>query len=66
MEKSDIKNVFDVLKEGTSHYFKHFFKLTKYMAFPVLGQVLGIIVIIITTTILLTILPHLNNKYQWQ
>ena len=65
MEKSDIKNVFDVLKEGTSHYFKHFFKLTKYMAFPVLGQVLGIIVIIITTTILLTILPHLNNKYQF-
>lgn len=64
MLKSDIKNVFSVLKEGFSYYFKHFVVLSKYISFPVFGQFLGVVIIAITTTIYAKILPNLIEKYE--
>lgn len=64
VEKSDIKNVFDVFKDGIKYYFKHFPTLAKYMSFPVFGQILGLIIIAITTTIFNSILPNLITKYE--
>ena len=63
--KSDINNALEVFKDGVLYYFKHFPTFAKYMAFPVFGQILGLIVITITTAILMGILPSLVNKYQF-
>ena len=63
VEKSDINNVIEVFKDGVFYYFKNFITLSKYMAFPVFGQILGIIVIAITTKILMSITPTLVAKY---
>lgn len=62
---SDIKNSAEVFQDSIKYYFKHFLTLTKYMAFPVLGQFLGIIVISITTAIFISILPNLIEKYEF-
>lgn len=64
VEKSDIKNVFDVFKDGVKYYILHFPTLAKYMTFPVFGQILGLVIIAITTTIYNSILPSLIAKYQ--
>lgn len=46
MSKAKIQdNVLNILIEGFKVYFKHFGKFTQYMLFPVLGQVLGIVLI---------------------
>ena len=65
INQSEIKTVLSVFKDGIKYYFQHFGEFSKYMLFPVFGQLLGLGVIAITTIIYLTILPNLIAKYSF-
>lgn len=57
------KNALEIFVEGIGLYFSNFQKFLKYMFFPVLGQLLGLILIGITTWIYVENLPKLLTKY---
>ena len=64
MAKAKTENsVFDVLIEGVKLYFMNFLKFTQYMAFPVLGQVLGLGLIFGLANLYTSNLPSLIEKY---
>ncbi len=64
-DTSDIKNAITVFQDGIKYYFKHFASWGKYMAFPVFGQILGLVVIFILAGIYTLILPALAAKHEF-
>ncbi len=57
------KNALKVFTEGIGLYFSNFSKFIKYMAFPVFGQIAGLIVICFTTSIYTSKLPVLLERF---
>ena len=55
---------FGILAEAVGLYFSNFDKFIKYMTFPVLGQILGLIIIFGTVNIYTKNLPFLLGKYE--
>ena len=63
MSKKEVK-VFDILSEGFGLYFRNIKKFLYYMSFPVLGQVLGLLLIFGLTFIYTINLPKLISNYK--
>lgn len=63
MSKKEIR-VFDVVNEGFLMYFKNIKKFLVYMTFPVLGQLLGIVLIFSMTFFYTMKLPYLVSNYK--
>ena len=57
------KTLFGIYTEAIGLYFSNFKQFTKYMTFPVLGQVLGMIIILACTFVYSKNLPNLIEKY---
>ena len=57
------KTILDVFFESLKIYFKNFKIFLKYMTFPVLGQVLGIVISILGTFIYVKNLPQLIERF---
>lgn len=57
------KNVFGIFTESVGLYFSNFRNFMKYMTFPVLGQGLGLIIILVCAHIFSENLPNLLSKY---
>lgn len=57
------KTIFNIFTEAVGLYFSNFKQFFKYMSFPVLGQILGLIIIFFTTYIYTQNLPKLLEKY---
>ena len=64
MSKKEVK-VFDILSEGFGLYFRNIKKFLYYMSFPVLGQVLGLLLIFGLTFIYTINLPKLISNYKF-
>lgn len=65
MAKVKIENkIFSILVEGIRIYALNFWQFTRYMLFPVLGQVLGIGLIIALASLYTDKLPELMAKYE--
>lgn len=63
MAKKDFTflNIFQIFVEGIKLYLFNFEKFTKYMAFPVLGQVVGIGIIFTATYLFTLLVPELTT-----
>ncbi|MFI3300542.1 MAG: hypothetical protein R3Y28_03890 [Candidatus Gastranaerophilales bacterium] len=59
------KSVLGVLVDGFSIYFKNFSKFFKYMSFPVLGQILGLVLVFVPSLFYSFKLPELIIKYDF-
>ncbi len=59
------KTPLGIFTEAIGLYFSNFKQFVKYMAFPVLGQVLGLIIILACTLIYSKNLPFLIKKYSF-
>ena len=57
------KKTFSIFTEAIGLYFSNLDKFLKYMTFPVLGQIAGLVVIFFTTYIYTQNLPKLIEKY---
>jgi len=57
------KNVLSIFTESVGLYFSNFNKFLKYMTFPVLGQISGLIIIFATTYFYTINMPKLIDKY---
>ena len=55
---------FGILAEAVGLYFSNFNKFVKYMTFPVLGQVLGLVIVFATVNVYTKNLPILLQKYE--
>lgn len=65
MAKAKIKDsVWSILAQGFKLYFSNFKEFTKYMAFPVLGQVFGIILTCTMAYVYTENLPYLVMKFE--
>lgn len=66
MAKSKSGNsLINVLIEAIKIYGLHFFQFTKYMLFPVFGQVFGIALILLLSSVYVAKLPELMSKYEF-
>ena len=52
-----------IFAESTGLYFSNFDKFTKYMTFPVLGQIAGLVLVFFTTYVYTLNMPKLIDKY---
>ena len=59
----DNKTIFGILTEAVGLYFSNIDKFFKYMTFPVLGQIAGLIIVFLTTYFYTINLPKLIDKY---
>ena len=59
----DKKTVFGLFTEAIGLYFSNITKFLKYMTFPVLGQIAGLILVFITTYFYSINMPNLIDKY---
>lgn len=57
------KNALEIFTEGIGLYFSNFGKFMKYMSFPVLGQIAGLLIICATTWVYTSKLPALLEKF---
>ena len=57
------KTSFNILTESVGLYFSNFDKFFKYMTFPVLGQIAGLILVFLTTYLYTINMPKLIDKY---
>ena len=57
------KGIFGILTESIGLYFSNFDKFFKYMSFPVLGQIAGLVLIFLTTYFYSVNMPKLIDKY---
>ena len=57
------KSVFGIFTEAIGLYFSNFDKFLKYMTFPVLGQILGLILVFVIMYFYSKTMPELINKY---
>ena len=57
------KTIFNIFTEAVGLYFSNFKQFFKYMSFPVLGQILGLGIILFTTFIYTQNLPKLIERY---
>ena len=57
------KTPFGIFTESIGLYFSNFGQFVKYMSFPVLGQVIGLVIIFACTGIYTANLPELMEKY---
>lgn len=57
------KNSLSILTESIGLYFSNFDKFLKYMTFPVLGQIAGLILVFLTTYLYAINMPKLIDKY---
>lgn len=57
------KTPLSIFTESVGLYFSNFDKFFKYMTFPVLGQITGLIIVFITTYLYTINMPKLINKY---
>ena len=57
------KNSLGIFTESVGLYFSNFDKFLKYMTFPVLGQIAGLILIFLTTYFYTINMPKLIDKY---
>ena len=57
------KNIFNILVEAIGLYFSNFDKFIKYMSFPVLGQIAGLLIVFLITYFYSVNLPNLLEKY---
>ena len=57
------QNALGIFTEATGLYFSNFIEFFKYMSFPVLGQVLGLVIIFITTYFYSQKMPIIISKY---
>lgn len=55
-------NVFGIFVEGVKLYFRNFDQFMKYLAFPVLGQIIGMILIVLASYLYQLYLPVLIEK----
>ena len=58
------KTPFGIFTEAIGLYFSNFGKFTKYMTFPVFGQILGLILTLICTLVYSKHLPNLIEQYK--
>ena len=56
-------NVFSIFTEAIGLYFSNFGKIIKYMSFPVLGQIAGLMLVFFITYFYTLNLPKLIEKY---
>ena len=59
----DKKTTFGIFTESIGLYFSNFIEFTKYMTFPVLGQIAGLILVLCTTYFYSINMPKLISKY---
>ena len=64
MTKKEIR-VFDIVNDGFLMYFKNFKKFFVYMTFPVLGQLVGMILIFGMTYIYTSKVPYLVSNFKF-
>lgn len=57
------KSVFGIFIESIGLYFSNFKQFVKYMTFPVLGQVLGLILVFVPVYFYIQQIPNLVEKY---
>ena len=57
------KNIFNILVEAIGLYFSNIDKFIKYMSFPVLGQIAGLLIVFLITYFYSVNLPNLLEKY---
>ena len=57
------KNALGIFTESVGLYFSNFDKFLKYMTFPVLGQIAGLIIAFFTTYLYTVNMPKLIDKY---
>ena len=57
------KNALSIFTESVGLYFSNFDKFIKYMTFPVLGQIAGLIIVFFTTYFYTINIPKLIDKY---
>ena len=57
------KTALGIFSESTGLYFSNFDKFLKYMTFPVLGQIAGLIIVFFTTYFYTINMPKLIDKY---
>ena len=62
-ETVNTKEALNVFKDGIKYYTKHFISWAKYMAFPVFGQILGIVLILVFAGSYAVLIPALAFKY---
>ncbi len=58
-----MENVWKVLSEGIKVYFKHIGNFTKYMLFPVFGQILGLYLVFAFLELFMKAFPFLSEKF---
>ena len=58
------KNIINIFTEAVGLYFSNFSKFIKYMTFPVLGQILGLIIIFTTVYFYSKNIPFLIEKFE--
>ena len=57
------KNSLSIFTESVGLYFSNFDKFIKYMTFPVLGQIAGLILVFFTTYFYTINMPKLIDKF---
>jgi len=57
--------IFEIISESVGLYFSNFSKFFKYMSFPVLGQIIGLILIFSCTYVYTKNLPYLISNYKF-
>lgn len=57
------KTTLNILTESVGLYFSNFDKFFKYMTFPVLGQIAGLVIVFFTTYLYTINMPKLIDKY---
>ena len=57
------KSIFSIFTESLGLYFSNFDKFVKYMTFPVLGQIVGLVIVFFTTYLYSINMPNLINKH---
>lgn len=62
-EKNKYLKVFSIFFEGIKIYFKHLDKFMSYLAFPVFGQVLGVVLLLFVTYLYAVNLPVLTHNF---
>ncbi len=57
------KNIFSIFTEAVGLYFSNFGKFFKYMSFPVLGQIAGLLIVFFITYVFTLKMPDLIEKF---